>query len=134
MSSKKCNHHWSILSTVNYESFIYDTDDGNYGFYVQDKTYECTNCFTKRVVTRMCQVSAKRKGNNYETNRIPDWFNIIEGLYCKSIYGDFFGCTAFENNYILHNRYLDYPEYPNVDTTLLKIDGKTVIVEKLIKY
>jgi hypothetical protein len=121
-----CEHKWKTIATINYASPVYMCDDGNYGYFLQDKIQECQECFTRRAITRQCCVTADEEKR---INRTPDWINMVEGDYTDFKHGDFFG---FMTDSLMYKRYLDYPDitpfnrflkpdYPtNVKTTLFE--------------
>lgn len=122
-----CNHKWKVIATINYISSFSAYDDGVYGWMLQDKIYECQDCFVRRVVTRQCRISGIRKKYGYEPIRIPDWYNMIEGVYHNVYYGDF-----WTHKGVIHNRKLDYPNFPKLISEL-PLDGKTHIEQKIIE-
>lgn len=120
-----CNHKWKVIATINYESNVINADNGDYGFFLQDKIQECQECFVKRIITRQCCV---KSSDGEEVDRVPDWMNMVEGIYINQIYGDF---IDFDRS-PMYKRKLDYPNYPEFDYNL-KINGETSIQQKIIE-
>ena len=113
--NKECEHRFKPYATINYTMPIEDYKDGYHGYFLQDKLSECEICYKHRIITRACKVN---------TERVPIWFEIIIGnLYEKKA----------DVARIRINRQEDNPEFPIVEFEKLELNGKTVIIEKMLE-